>query len=78
MLSGRERKALMAMSYCHYKYELKGQLGLGVGAKTLEALVQRGLAKIGPSPRQPGQMGYAITPAGQAALDAELRRRTRG
>ncbi|MGO9038556.1 MAG: hypothetical protein ACLPV2_09905 [Steroidobacteraceae bacterium] len=71
----RELKALEAMDSCHYEYELQGQIGRGVGRGTLQELVRRGLAKQGPSPRQRGEVGYAITDAGRAALHKRLLRR---
>lgn len=55
------------MAVCYYKYEIKGKL-VGVGEKTLAALVDSGLAERGPSPRHPGAIGWAITEAGKAAL----------
>jgi hypothetical protein len=69
MLNNRERKALLAMSNCHYEYELRGRLGSGVGQATIDGLIRRGFAKVGPSPRQRGQIGYAITEQGRTVLD---------
>lgn len=65
-LSARERKALETMDLCWYRFEIVGKLP--VGKITLDRVVERGLAEIGPSPRQPGVMGWAITEAGRRAL----------
>lgn len=73
ILNSRERKALQAMDACTYQYELKEQMGAEVGRRTLKGLLDRGFAVMGPSPRQPGQMGYAITDEGRKALNQSYR-----
>jgi hypothetical protein len=65
-LNTRERKALATMSLCYYKFEIIGKMP--VGTITLARLVDRGFAEYGPSPRQPGAMGWAITDEGRRAL----------
>lgn len=65
-LNARDRKALETMDLCWYKFEIVGKLP--VGRITLDRLVERGLAEVGPSSRQPGAMGWAITEKGKRAL----------
>lgn len=67
-LNPRERKAFEAMSMCPHRFELLGNMGLGVGKSTLDGLVARGFAQQGISPRQPPLPGWAITDAGKQAL----------
>lgn len=65
-LNARQRKALETMDLCWYQFEIIGKLP--VGKVTLATLVERGFAEVGPSPRQPGTSGWAITEAGRRAL----------
>lgn len=63
-LNDRERRALFAMSMCHYEFELVGKLGARVGW-CCSAMRRRERARA-----KRGQVGYAITAVGRAALDA--------
>ena len=67
-LNPRECKALLAMSGCPYRFEIKGKMGRGVGDNTLAGLVATGLAECGKSNRHSDAMGWAITEAGKRAL----------
>jgi hypothetical protein len=66
-LTSRERKALETMWLCPYEFELLGKFSTGIGRGTLDGLVAKGLAEVGPSPRQPGQTGWRITPEGRGS-----------
>lgn len=67
-LNDKERRALEVMDICPYQYELLGKFPRGVGRGTLDGLVARDLAEVGPSPRQQSAEGWAITEAGKHAL----------
>jgi predicted DNA-binding transcriptional regulator AlpA len=64
----REFKALWHMQGCPYRNEARALMPSGIGPLTLNKLVERGLAEIGPCIEHPGEFGWAITTAGRNAL----------
>lgn len=65
-LTFREDRALMTMMSCPHGFAMLGEFARGTGRVTLSALVDKGLAEVGPD-RQ-GNPGWGITPAGRDAL----------
>jgi len=65
VLNKRERTALEALEretrFENGDFIYKGKLPTGIGAKTLEKLVELGLAEKGPSQRYWGDIGYRTT-----------------
>jgi hypothetical protein len=68
-LNRREQKALEAIDRSRHEYVMLGEMGRDVGRGTIDGLIARGFAVTGPS-RYPPDIGYAMTAAGRAALNA--------
>lgn len=72
VLNKRERDALAALaretSYEEGDFIYRGKLPSGTGVKTLEKLVELGLAEKGPSKRYWGDIGYRTTENAAAFL----------
>jgi hypothetical protein len=66
-LTQRETKALQALGDDRRDFLIKGQFPRNIGEKTLEGLVEIGLAEKGPSARYHGEIGFRITADGWRA-----------
>jgi hypothetical protein len=71
VLSTKERQALDRMTSDHTNFHIKAKLGTGVGAKTIESLLELGLIEAGPNARHYGQIGWRLTDDGWRCMYGE-------
>src|SRR5436305_10075821 len=61
VLNSRERQALDRMTLGQGNFHIKAELGTGIGAKTIEGLLDLGLIEAGSNARHYGQIGWRLT-----------------
>lgn len=71
VLSAKQRQALDRMTLDHQNYHIGAELGPGIGAKTVESLLELGLIEAGSNARHHGQIGWRLTDDGWRCMYGE-------